>query len=52
MSTDVSAEVAIEMIGVGKSFGAFEALKDIHLKVMKGEQRRSHDKSCAVYTPE
>ena len=31
-------EVAIEMIGVSKSFGAFEALKDIHLKVMKGER--------------
>jgi general L-amino acid transport system ATP-binding protein len=31
-------DVAIEMIGVSKSFGAFEALKDIHLKVMKGER--------------
>src|SRR5436190_15709739 len=31
-------EVAIEMIGVSKSFGAFQALKDIHLKVMKGER--------------
>jgi general L-amino acid transport system ATP-binding protein len=32
------SEVAIEMIGVSKSFGAFEALKDIHLTVMKGER--------------
>ena len=31
-------DVAIEMIGVSKSFGAFEALKDVHLKVMKGER--------------
>jgi len=31
-------EVAIEMIGVSKSFGAFQALKDIDLKVMKGER--------------
>ena len=35
---DRDLEVAIEMIDVGKSFGTFEALKDIHLKVMKGER--------------
>jgi general L-amino acid transport system ATP-binding protein len=31
-------EVAIEMIGVNKWFGSFQALKDIDLKVMKGER--------------
>src|SRR5436189_3812761 len=31
-------EVAIEMIGVSKSFGSFQALQDINLKVMKGER--------------
>jgi general L-amino acid transport system ATP-binding protein len=28
----------VEMIGVTKSFGSFQALKDINLKVMKGER--------------
>ena len=31
-------EVAIEMIDVNKWFGSFHALKDINLKVMKGER--------------
>ena len=31
-------EVAIEMIGVNKWFGSFHALKDIDLRVMKGER--------------
>jgi general L-amino acid transport system ATP-binding protein len=32
------SEVAIEMVGVSKWFGSFQALKDINLKVMKGER--------------
>ena len=32
------SEVAIEMIGVNKWFGTFHALKDIDLRVMKGER--------------
>ena len=34
----VSDEVAIEMIGVNKWYGDFHVLKDINLKVMKGER--------------
>jgi general L-amino acid transport system ATP-binding protein len=34
----VSDEVAIEMIGVNKWYGEFHVLKDINLKVMKGER--------------
>jgi len=33
-----AADVAIEMIDVNKWFGSFHALKDINLKVMKGER--------------
>jgi len=32
------SDVAIEMIDVNKWFGSFQALKDINLKVMKGER--------------
>ena len=31
-------ECAVEMIGVNKWFGSFQALKDINLRVMKGER--------------
>ncbi|MGQ7791424.1 amino acid ABC transporter ATP-binding protein [Faunimonas sp. B44] len=34
----VSSEVAIEMVGVNKWFGEFHVLRDIDLKVMKGER--------------
>jgi general L-amino acid transport system ATP-binding protein len=38
-AAQVSAtEIAIEMIGVGKQFGDFQALRDIDLKVMKSER--------------
>src|SRR4029079_19682981 len=31
-------DVAIEIVGMDKSFGDFQALKDINLKVMRGER--------------
>jgi len=45
MTTDVAAKkeapeagAAVEMIGLNKWFGSFQALTDIHLKVAKGER--------------
>ena len=37
-TTTAETDVAIEMIGVNKFFGSFQALRDINLKVMKGER--------------
>ena len=38
MTGSSETDCAVEMIGVNKWFGSFQALKDINLKVMKGER--------------